>query len=379
MAHSLNLLVVEDSIADFLLLRRYLSQNGLASKCWQVDHLEALDEALTTERWDLILSDFSVPRLAFRDTLKRVQKTHPDLPIILLSGSVGEEQAVELLKLGVSDFVLKDSMTRLVPAINRAMREVADQRARLEAEEAIRKTLAALERSNIELEQLTFAASHDLQEPVRGIVSFAQLVERRLNGAIDPELKRDLGFLVNSAYRMRDIVAGLSTFSELTRDYEQWAPQDCCQVVEQTAKRLEGEVRRTGAAIIHGPLPVVTGNGRQLAELFHILLSNSLKFARSGVPPRIAVTASADQGNWRFDVADNGIGIDSEYYEQMFWPFKRLEGHVDYPSPGLGLAIARRVVEHHGGTIWAESVVGTGTTMHFTLPVSPKHVGDLQH
>lgn len=371
MASPLNLLVVEDSPADFLLVKRHLAQNGLACTCRQVDSMGALDEALGSQGWDLILSDFSVPRMAFRDSLGRIQQTHPDLPVILLSGSVGEEQAVELLKLGVADFVLKDSMTRLVPAIHRALREVADQRARHQAERAIRKTLAALERSNIELGQLTFAASHDLQEPVRGIVSFAQLVERRLGEAADPELKRDLRFLVNSAYRMRDIVTGLSAFSELTGDDGPWESQDCARLVEESTRRLEGEVRRTGAAITHGPLPAVSGNGRQLAELFHVLLSNSLKFARPGVSPRIAVTARPEGGVWHFAVADNGSGVEAEYYEQMFWPFKRLDAHVDYPGPGLGLAIARRVVEQHGGTIWPDSVVGAGTTMHFTLPESP--------
>lgn len=371
MPHPLNFLVIEDSLADFLLVRRHLGQNGVDCRCHQVEDLDALGHALTEQRWDLILSDYSVPKLAFRDSLALIQNTHPELPVILLSGSVGEEQAVELLKLGVSDFVLKDSMTRLVPAIRRTLREVADHRARQQAEAAIRKTLDALERSNTELAHLTFAASHDLQEPVRGIVSFAQLVERRLGSAIDPELKRDLTFLVNSAYRMRDIVTGLLTFSEVTGSGEQWAPQDCAVLVDTAARRLDDETRRTGATISHGPLPRVTGNGRQLAELFHILLSNSLKFARTGVAPRIAVTAETDHGGWRFAVADNGIGIDSQYYDQLFWPFKRLDAHVDYPGPGLGLAIARRVVEQHGGTIWVESAIGTGTTMYFTLPAPP--------
>lgn len=369
MTDTLHFLFIEDNPADFLLVKRHLAINGLVCDCDLVESLDGIEAALARRPWDLILSDFSVPGLAFRDSLDLIQRTHPEVPVILMSGTIGEEQAVDLLKVGVADFVLKGKLSRLIPAIERALKDAAEHQARRTAEVMMLRTLDALERSNNELAHLTFAASHDLQEPVRGIVSFAQLIERRLGVGIDAELQRDLRFLVNSAYRMRDIVKGLADFAEVANSDEKFAVQDCGAVLDEATEGLDQQIRQKGATVSHGPLPQVNGNRGQLLELFHILLANSLKFARPGTAPRIAITAQSLGDHWQISVSDNGIGIDSQYFDQLFWPFKRLEAHVDYPGPGLGLAIARRVVEKHGGQIWIESTVGTGTTIFFTLPV----------
>lgn len=490
----LTFLIIEDSTADYLLLTRHLAQNGLACRCHRVENADSLRGALHVGAWDMVLSDYNLPGMVFGASLSLIQSCRPDLPVILISGSIGEEQAVDLLKQGVADFVLKNSLHRLIPAIERSLRDVAERRARRaaedalrererhfrmlvettfdwiwemdaqgryvyvsprvtallgytpeqvigrtpfdfmpadeaerlrpvfagifagrqpfsmlenvnldlhgrrvvletsgmpvlaadgqftgyqcagrdiserkEAERAIRNTVDALTRSNDELERLTFAASHDLQEPVRGIVSFAQLIERRLGPALDSETRQDLGFMVQSAYRMRDIVTGLLAFSELTQDSGHWSSQDCTQMVEAVRQSLAGDILRAGATLAVGPLPVITGNGEQLHQLFHALISNALKFVRPAVPPCIEISAKAEGDHWRFSVADNGLGIEPQYFDQMFRPFKRLHTNVDYPGPGLGLAMARRVVERHGGRIWIESAPGNGTTMIFTL------------
>jgi PAS domain S-box-containing protein len=223
-------------------------------------------------------------------------------------------------------------------------------------------------RQTDELERLTFATYHDLQEPVRGIVSYSQLIERRLGNAVDTELREYLGFLLEAARRMRDMVGGLQRFAQAGLRPTTWTLEDCNKLVAAAIDDLEESIAITGATVTVTLLPTLRGSQEQLRYLFYSLLSNALKFARADVPPTISIAAVADNDHWHITVADNGLGIEPQYRDQVFSPFTRVHAAQRYPGAGLGLAISRRIVEAHAGRIWIDSAEQAGTIVHFTLP-----------
>lgn len=244
---------------------------------------------------------------------------------------------------------------------------ITDIHERKQVEQRLQQSVEELTRLNIELERFTFIASHDLQEPVRTVVSFAQLLERRLAERLDTHDRENLEFLVEGAKRMQALVKGLLEYSVVTHSGEALAPVDCRQAVTAALIHLQGEVDRTAARIEVGPLPTVWGDAVQMQELFKQLLSNALKFSRSGSAPDIHVSAERQDGQWMVSIADNGVGIAPEYRPQLFIVFRRLHG-MAYPGIGVGLAVCRRIVERHGGRIWVDSAEGGGSIFRFTLP-----------
>ncbi|HBY64527.1 MAG TPA: hypothetical protein DEH78_32305 [Solibacterales bacterium] len=226
----------------------------------------------------------------------------------------------------------------------------------------------ALRRSNAELEQFAYVASHDLQEPLRNATIYAQLLERRCGASLDAEAREYLDNVVRSSQRMRQLVDDLLTYSRLSADCGS-SVADPRAAVEVAIENLQELVRETGAAIQCGPMPAVQANQSQLAAVFQNLLSNSLKYARPGTPPVVRVEAAATEGVCTFSVRDNGQGFEPRYAEKIFGIFKRLHG-ASVPGTGIGLAIVKNIVERHGGTAWAEGEPGAGATIYFTLPVA---------
>jgi signal transduction histidine kinase len=238
---------------------------------------------------------------------------------------------------------------------------------RKHAEAAQAKLSQELARSNTELEQLAYVASHDLQEPLRMVASYMQLLERKYEGKLDAEAHEFIGFAVDGAKRMQALIIDLLTYSRLGSAVIPMQPTDCTKVVESALGSLGPAVVESGAQIEHGDLPVVMGNAAQLTQLFQNLLANAIKF-RGDRAPRIAVSAEPDDSFWRFSVQDNGIGIDPEYFERIFGMFQRLHNRSAYPGTGIGLAICKKIVERHGGRTWVESAPGKGAVFKFTLP-----------
>ncbi|NJP44057.1 histidine kinase [Streptomyces sp. PRB2-1] len=226
-----------------------------------------------------------------------------------------------------------------------------------------------LRRSNAELEQFAYVASHDLQEPLRKVASFCQLLQRRYADQLDDRAGQYIGFAVDGANRMQTLINDLLAFSRVGRLHTELASVDLEKLYARTADVLSVAVEESGAELTHDPLPTITGDATQLGMLLQNLLSNALKFRSPDRPPRIHLSARADDdGLWHFAVADNGIGISPEFAEQVFVIFQRLHTREAYPGNGIGLALCKKIVEFHGGTIAVDPAHSPGTRIAFTLP-----------
>jgi PAS domain S-box-containing protein len=253
-----------------------------------------------------------------------------------------------------------------------AQAAIAIDNARLfEAAEAARRealrTNEALARTNAELQQFAFVASHDLQEPLRTISSFTQLLAKRYQGNLGEDADQYIQYTVGAAKRMAELIADLLSFSRLGSESEvEKSETDCEAVFARSLENLRFAIQETHAIITHDALPVLQADAARLCQVFQNIIGNAIKY-RSGEVPQIHVSALKGPGEWIFSIRDNGIGIDSGYTERIFGLFKRLHGS-DYPGTGLGLAICKKIVEQHGGRIWVESKPGAGSAFYFSLP-----------
>jgi PAS domain S-box-containing protein len=241
---------------------------------------------------------------------------------------------------------------------------------RIRAEQALAQRAAELARSNAELEQFAYVASHDLQEPLRAVVSYVQLLEKRYRGQLDERADRSIGHAVDGARRMQTLISDLLAFSRVERRGAPFGPTDTEAVLGAVLENLRPAIEESGAVVTHDPLPPLVADRTQLVQLFQNLIGNAIKF-RADAPPRVHLSAEPDQetGGWRFAVRDHGIGISPEYHDRIFLIFQRLHGRNEYPGTGIGLAVCKRIVERHGGRIWLESSGdNAGSTFYFTIP-----------
>ena len=239
----------------------------------------------------------------------------------------------------------------------------------LRAERKLQEHALELERSNAELEQFAYIASHDLSEPLRMISSYLQLLRRRYHGELDSDADEFIDFAVDGAARMRDLIDGLLTFSHAGNGDQPFEPVD----LQALAVRAAAAVATPGGAapsISVGPLPTVPGDAQGLGQLFQNLIGNALKFVPPDRVAEVGIDAEREGDLWHFTVTDNGIGLEPAYAERIFRMFQRLHTRDEYPGTGIGLAIAKKVVERHGGTIWAEPRADVGSRFSFTLPAA---------
>lgn len=236
----------------------------------------------------------------------------------------------------------------------------------------LNKALAELERSKKELEEFLYTASHDLQEPLRGVTSFLQLLEGSYQGRLDEKANRYIAFAVDGAKRMQRLLDDLLLYSRLTRGVE-FGPVDTNEVFKRAVSGLAVFVRESQAVVTSEVLPTVWGDKKKMLQLFQILIANALKFRQPDVPPTVHISARQEAKEWLFSVRDNGIGIQPEYFDRVFKIFQRLHSRDEYPGTGIGLTLCKKIVEIHGGRIWLESVPGEGTIFFFTLAV---HAGE---
>jgi PAS domain S-box-containing protein len=232
---------------------------------------------------------------------------------------------------------------------------------------ARRQEQEQLLRSNEDLQQFAYAASHDMQEPLRTVASYVQLLQRRYTGKLDEQADEYIRYAVDGAKRMRSLIEDLLAYSRAGADHLPMRETDARTILQQTLEALRASIQDSGAQITHGELPLVMADDAQFALLLQNLVSNAIKYRRPGVAPRIHIGALRRGGEWVFSVRDNGSGFDAVHAEAVFAPFKRLHGR-EVAGTGIGLALCRRIVERHGGRIWAESRKGEGSTFSFTLP-----------
>lgn len=261
------------------------------------------------------------------------------------------------------------SPSQLQAANTELQRQVTERR---RAEETLARQAQDLARSNAELEQFAYAAAHDLQEPLRMVASFTQLLAKRYKGRLDADADEFVAYAVDGATRMQGMIQGLLDYSRLGAREGEFAPADCELILAQTRAALMMTIDELGATLTHDPLPTVVADASRLGQVFQNLIGNALRF-RGVEPPRVHVRAERGTGEWRFTVRDNGIGIAPPDFDRIFQVFRRLHGRAEYPGTGIGLAICKKVVEGHGGRIWVESEPGQGTTFSFTIPDSGAH------
>lgn len=247
---------------------------------------------------------------------------------------------------------------------------IIDITERKRTENILTRQRVEMERSNKDLEQFAYVASHDLQEPLRSVAGCVQLLRKYYQARLDERADQFIAYSVDGCTRMQSLIDDLLTFSRIGRLEGPVRSVHCSQALATAIKNLSGAIEESGAEISTDELPIVSGEASQLIMLFQNLVGNAIKFRKPGECPRIHVGAGRD-GAWEsFSVRDGGIGIEPKYFDRIFGVFQRLHSRSEYPGTGIGLAVCNRIVERHGGRIWVESGPGQGTTFHFTLPAS---------
>ncbi len=249
-------------------------------------------------------------------------------------------------------------------AFHAFVRDISDEK---RAREALAQQQVELERSNRDLEQFAYASSHDLQEPLRAVSGYCQLLQRRFQGKLEPKAEEYIAQAVDGAKRMQSLIEGLLAYSRVGRQGNPLVPTSSQRAFDQALVNLEAAIAECDARITHDPLPTVVADPTQMMQLFQNLIGNGIKY-RGEQPPQIHVSAEQRETEWLFSVRDNGIGIEPRYKDRIFVIFQRLHTRTEYPGTGIGLAICKRIVERHSGRIWVESEPGQGSVFFFSLP-----------
>jgi PAS domain S-box-containing protein len=255
--------------------------------------------------------------------------------------------------------------------VSSAIRDITDRK---RAEDQIARRDKELAQSNAELQQFAYVASHDLQEPLRTISAYTKLLARRYKGKLDSDADDFVGFIVDGAARMQELIEDLLSYARVTIKGKTFQPVNTQELVTRAVATLKLAVEETAATVTSDPLPTLTADASQIERLFQNLIGNAIKY-HGPEPPTIHISAHWKGKEWLFSVRDNGIGIDPQYAQQIFVIFQRLHGKGEYEGTGIGLAVCKKIVEGHGGTIWVESEQGKGATFYFTLPSEAEGVG----
>ncbi len=277
----------------------------------------------------------------------------------------------EKIYVEVSTSPIKDVNGKVVQVVH-VQRNITERK---RAEEERERLLAGLARSNKELEQFAYVASHDLQEPLRMVASYVRLLEQKYKGRLDEKADKYIHFAVDGALRMQKLIEALLSYSRVATRAAEFKRVDMNRVYAEASTNLSAFIVESKARVRSGELPAVSGDEIQLLQLLQNLIGNAVKFRKPGVTPEVQISAVREKEEWLFSVSDNGIGIEKEYFDRVFQIFQRLHSQAEYPGTGLGLAVCKKIVERHGGRIWVESAPGQGTTFFFTLPLEQQGQG----
>jgi signal transduction histidine kinase len=393
------ILLVDDQAENLMALEAVLASPGheLVTAASGTEALRCLLE----NDFAAILLDVKMPDMDGFETaaLIRERERSRHTPIIFLTGMKSEEHLFRGYYVGAVDYLFKPivpdvlrskvavfvelyrknellirqaealrqkyaELERLIIERRRAEEDV--RRLNVELEKRVEERTAELSRSNDELRQFAYIASHDLQEPLRTVASYTQLLEKRYRSQLEGDALDFMGYIVEGVHRMHALLGDMLNYSRASeKEQELRTPVDTAFVLEGAVRNLEAAIRDSGAKITSENLPVVYGDRAQLVQVMQNLIGNAIKY-RSSEPPRIFVSGEPEGRFWRVSVRDNGIGIDPQYSERVFGIFKRLHGK-EVPGTGMGLAICKKIIERHGGRIWVESEPGKGSSFHFTI------------
>jgi signal transduction histidine kinase len=381
-------LLVEDDEDDAFLLQRAL--NKAAPGQFAVDRvgtLEAARRALLSSSFSVVLSDLSLPDSRGLDTFERIHEADPEVAVVVLTGNDDERLAVRALNEGAQDYLVKgkadgQSLVRSMHyAIERNRSRKLERhntalegeiRARKLAQEQLERVAAQLEASNRELQQFASVASHDLQEPLRKIAVFGDRLRAKFGEQLGEQGGDYIDRMMNAAGRMRTLIDDLLEFSRVVTRARPFVAVDLNDVVREVLGDLEVLIESKGAVVDVGDLPTIQADPTQLRQVFQNLIANAMKFQGDGAVPHVAIRAEpaacGSMPGWRLSVRDNGIGFEPQHADRIFAPFQRLHGRSEFGGSGIGLAIVRRIVERHSGTIMAESSPGQGALFVIVLP-----------
>jgi two-component system NtrC family sensor kinase len=394
-------LVIDDS-PTFL----YFVQQALKNEHYHIETAQTPEEGLKRldeAQFDCVLVDFEMPGLDGPEVCRRIRKSHadtePEIVLIMFSSHEDKQHMTEGFEAGADDYIAKSSDFSVTKARIRALlrrkflveenRRISEEirekeldavRARAEREAAeVRAELAdqlaaanrELDRANQELEQFAYAAAHDLQEPLRKVRVFSELLRKNYAGKLDAQADQFIEYCIDGACRMHQLIEDLLSYARASQAGEAALDTvDLDSVINRVLESLQALIDETGATIVRTPLPPLQAEEVRMYQLFHNLIGNSLKYRQPGIAPKITLSAESTAAGWQFSVSDNGLGIDREHQDKIFDAFKRLHAEQN-PGTGLGLAICKRIVENFGGRIWVESEPGKGSTFRFTLPLEP--------
>lgn len=342
-------LVIEDSEIDYRIVEGHLKNaKGINFHISRAEQLVGGLEHLTRECVDIVLLDLMLPDSQGLETVRSVRAGAPEVPIVILTSAEDERIAFSAIRQGAQDYLVK--------------REV-------DSELLVRSTRYAIERQRLlkELEQLAHVAAHDLQEPLRTISGFCELLRENYRGKLDDQADEWIEFVIQGAGRMSGIIQDLLGYSRIGLRDDLVEPTDCTVVFDEAVQNLQAAIDENDAVVTHDDLPILMGIRARLVHLFQNLISNAIKY-RGDQRPCIHASAKRTGREWLFSVRDNGIGIAAEHLDRIFAIFKRLHSRDQYSGTGIGLAICRKIVELHGGRIWAESDPGSGSVFYFTIP-----------
>jgi signal transduction histidine kinase len=366
---TLRVLLLEDNPMDSELTLQELRKGGFNVSADTATNAEEFARQVKANQYHIVLADYTLPQWTGMDALQLLRGQSLDTPLILVTGSLGEEKAVECLKQGATDYVLKDRISRLPLAVRRALEEKRLRQEHREAEADLARKVKELARSNAELEQLAYVASHDLQEPLRMVSSYTQLLAKRYQGQLDSDADKFIAYAVDGANRMQRLIQDLLAYSRVGKGQKDLVETSSEAALQHALTNLSQAITENNAVITHDPMPPVAINEVQLTQLFQNLVANAIKYHGPEVP-RIHVFSSTKDKELTFFVQDNGIGISAQYFERIFVMFQRLHARDEFSGTGIGLAISKKIIERHGGRISVESEPGKGSTFSFSLPES---------
>jgi len=374
MAKALRVLLIEDSENDAVLLLRELKRSGYDPVSERVCTASDLNTAIETQSWDIIISDFVMPQFSGPEALKIIREKSPVVPVIIMSGKISDETAVTAMKAGASDYIMKDNLVRLGPAIERELYETAMRIESEKASAALRERedeLRALKKLNQLKDEFVGLVSHELRTPLTVILGALSTIMTEGDKISRREIKQLIGDAYFEAENLSDILANLLELARAQANRLQITMEqvDICEVINSAVSKMT-EQSKTHSFLVGCKAPViVTADRVRIQRILHNLLENAAKYSDPGT--KIEIFARLDNGEVLIGVKDMGIGIPADLQGKLFEPFQRLEQpNIKATGTGLGLIVCRRLVEAHGGRMWLESEPGEGSTFQFTLPLT---------